>query len=97
MSRRRLLATMPGAMRARNSARRRGIDARDAPPPGDCPLELVAKAEGPKAGARAALAVGANCRLNVITRATPAATQFAQFVLTPDGQHILARQGFDAR
>jgi hypothetical protein len=83
-------------MRARNSARRRGIDARDGPP-GDYAPELVAKAEGPKAGARAALAVGANCRLNVITRATPAATQFAQFVLTPDGQHILARHGFDAR
>ena len=42
------------------------------------------------------LAVGANYGLTVLADAKPAATQFAQFVLSADGQRILARHGFDA-
>jgi ABC-type molybdate transport system substrate-binding protein len=44
----------------------------------------------------APLAVGANYGLTVLADANPAATQFAQFVLSADGQRILARHGFDA-
>ena len=44
----------------------------------------------------APLAVGANYGLTVLADAKPAATQFAQFVLSADGQRILARHGFDA-
>jgi ABC-type molybdate transport system substrate-binding protein len=44
----------------------------------------------------APLAVGANYGLTVLADAKPGATQFAQFVLSADGQRILARYGFDA-
>jgi molybdenum ABC transporter molybdate-binding protein len=40
------------------------------------------------------LAVGADYGLTVMTGASPAATQFAQFVLSPAGQRILTSFGF---
>jgi molybdenum ABC transporter molybdate-binding protein len=43
-----------------------------------------------------ALAVGADYGLTVITTASPAAWRFAMFVLSPDGQRILASHGFSA-
>jgi ABC-type molybdate transport system substrate-binding protein len=44
----------------------------------------------------APLAVGANYGLTVLADAKPGGKQFVQFVLSTDGQRILARHGFDA-
>ncbi len=43
-----------------------------------------------------ALAVGADYGLTVMNDASPAAYRFALFILSPDGQRILARHGFAA-
>jgi molybdate transport system substrate-binding protein len=43
-----------------------------------------------------ALAVGADYGLTVMADASPAASQFAQFILSPQGQNILASYGFAA-
>ena len=43
-----------------------------------------------------ALAVGADYGLTVINGAPPAAYRFALFILSPDGQRILERHGFNA-
>ena len=42
------------------------------------------------------LAVGADYGLTVLTRASPQAYQFAMFILSVDGQRVLARYGFAA-
>jgi ABC-type molybdate transport system substrate-binding protein len=42
------------------------------------------------------LAVGADYGLTVLTRASPQAYQFAMFILSMDGQRVLARYGFAA-
>jgi molybdate transport system substrate-binding protein len=42
------------------------------------------------------LAVGADYGLTVLTRASPQAYQFAMFILSVDGQRVLARHGFAA-
>jgi molybdenum ABC transporter molybdate-binding protein len=42
------------------------------------------------------LAVGADYGLTVMTGASPAAYRFAMFILSPDGQRILASHGFAA-
>jgi molybdate transport system substrate-binding protein len=42
------------------------------------------------------LAVGADYGLTVLTGATPQAYQFAMFILSVDGQRVLARHGFAA-
>ena len=42
------------------------------------------------------LAVGADYGLTVLTRASPQAYQFAMFILSGDGQRVLARHGFAA-
>ena len=42
------------------------------------------------------LAVGADYGLTVLTRASPQAYQFAMFILSMDGQRVLARHGFAA-
>jgi molybdate transport system substrate-binding protein len=42
------------------------------------------------------LAVGANYGLTVVNRASPQAYQFAMFILSVDGQRVLARHGFAA-
>jgi molybdenum ABC transporter molybdate-binding protein len=42
------------------------------------------------------LAVGADYGLTVLAGASPQAYQFAMFVLSPDGQRILAKHGFTA-
>jgi ABC-type molybdate transport system substrate-binding protein len=44
----------------------------------------------------AALAVGADYGLTVMRRASSAARDFAQFVLSTRGQEVLARHGFTA-
>jgi molybdate transport system substrate-binding protein len=43
-----------------------------------------------------ALAVGADYGLTVMNDAPPAAYRFALFIMSPDGQRILARHGFTA-
>ena len=42
------------------------------------------------------LAVGADYGLTVMNGASPAAYRFAMFILSPDGQRILAKHGFTA-
>ena len=42
------------------------------------------------------LAVGADYGLTVVTGASPAAYRFAMFILSSDGQRILAKHGFAA-
>jgi molybdate transport system substrate-binding protein len=42
------------------------------------------------------LAVGADYGLTVIAEAPPAAHRFAMFILSADGQRVLAKHGFDA-
>jgi molybdate transport system substrate-binding protein len=42
------------------------------------------------------LAVGADYGLTVMTTASPAAYRFAMFILSGDGQRILANHGFAA-
>lgn len=64
-----------------------------------CTNALVAVHENPGQQTVAlpdALAVGADYGLTVIDGAPPAATAFAQFILSPDGQAILVRHGFAA-
>lgn len=43
-----------------------------------------------------ALAVGADYGLTVLNGSPPAAQRFATFIISPDGQQILARHGFSA-
>jgi ABC-type molybdate transport system substrate-binding protein len=40
--------------------------------------------------------VGADYGLTVLSRASPQAYQFAMFILSVDGQRVLARHGFAA-
>src|SRR4029077_10460359 len=59
------------------------------------------EAQGQNAGQRMValpgeLAVGADCGLTVVNRASPQAYQFAMFILSVDGQRVLARHGFSA-
>jgi molybdate transport system substrate-binding protein len=42
------------------------------------------------------LAVSADYGLTVMADASPAASQFALFILSPEGQRILASHGFSA-
>ena len=42
------------------------------------------------------LAVGADYGLTVVTGASPAAYRFTMFILSSDGQRILAKHGFAA-
>jgi molybdate transport system substrate-binding protein len=42
------------------------------------------------------LAVGATYGMTVLVDAKPAASRFAEFVLSDDGRRILAKHGFDA-
>jgi molybdate transport system substrate-binding protein len=42
------------------------------------------------------LAVGADYGLTVVNRASPQGYQFAMFILSVDGQRVLARHGFAA-
>jgi molybdate transport system substrate-binding protein len=64
-----------------------------------CTTALVARNENPGQQIVALpekLAVGANYGLTVISSASPAATQFALFILSLEGQRILERHGFSA-
>ena len=64
-----------------------------------CTNALAAQKENPGQQIVAlpdALAVGADYGLTVTTKASPAAYRFAMFVLSPDGQRILASHGFSA-
>jgi molybdate transport system substrate-binding protein len=59
------------------------------------------EAQGQNAGQRMValpdeLAVGADYGLTVVNRASPQAYQFAMFILSVDGQRVLARHGFSA-
>ena len=64
-----------------------------------CTNAQVAAAENPGQRVVAlpdALAVGADYGLTVMANAAPAAYRFAMFILSPDGQRILAKHGFAA-
>ena len=64
-----------------------------------CTNALVAMKENPGQHMVALpeqLAVGADYGLTVMTTASPPATRFAMFILSPDGQRILANHGFAA-
>jgi molybdate transport system substrate-binding protein len=65
-----------------------------------CTAALLAKAEVPAlqiVQIPEALAVGADYGLTVIKGARPEAERFAQFVLSPAGQAILAKHGFSSK
>jgi molybdate transport system substrate-binding protein len=64
-----------------------------------CTNAQVAAAENPGQRVVAlpdALAVGADYGLTVMTNASPGAYRFAMFILSPEGQRILAKHGFAA-
>ena len=64
-----------------------------------CTIALVARTENPGqqiVALPARLAVGADYGLTVMSSASAVATQFALFILSPEGQRILANHGFAA-
>jgi len=64
-----------------------------------CTNAKLAQAEDPTLTIVAvpdALAVGANYGLAVLANADPAAVRFAMFILSADGQRMLAKHGFNA-